>query len=130
MLKRELEIVNAECVHKGRRVATLDPKSGVSEPTDYAGAVSMSMAIGYSTCEKLKKELENVKAECMSKGRRIATLDIEAGRLRAGGLSLVPRWCGGTVRDSQSPGCSRLFADTPLRFYLPRYDPRSVSYVP
>jgi hypothetical protein len=37
-------------------------------------------------CERLKKHLEQLKAECHNKGRRVAMLETELGRLKTGGF--------------------------------------------
>ena len=49
--------------------------------------VSSSTDVECWKCDKLKRELENVKVEYVNKGKRIVTLDSEIGRLRDDGCS-------------------------------------------
>ena len=69
---------------------------GADKAAGEASAASASTDVECWKCDKLKRELENVKGECVNKGQRIATFDAEIGRLKGGGL--VRRERGGYER--------------------------------
>ena len=70
--------------------------AGADKAAGEASAASASTDVECWKCDKLKRELENVKGECVNKGQRIATFDAEIGRLKGGGL--VRRERGGYER--------------------------------
>jgi hypothetical protein len=73
---------------------TLFPSLVVDKTVVESGAAPMNIDNDYFKCEKMKKHLEQIKAEYTNKDKQITTLETEMGHLKNGGLDRPDRHDG------------------------------------